>query len=39
VERIETLSRDVPAKEDVPDEKMVPEAELFDERAPVLGLS
>lgn len=41
VDRIETLSRDVPANEDVPEEKTVPEAvpELFVDRDPRDGLS
>jgi hypothetical protein len=41
VDRMETLSREVPANEDVPEEKTVPEAppELFEDRAPHEGLS
>ena len=41
VDRMEMLSREVPANEDVPEENTVPEAppELFDDRAPHDGLS
>jgi hypothetical protein len=41
VDRMETLSREVPASEDVPDEKTVPEAppELLEDREPQDGLS